>query len=217
MNQDPYGGQFQFPYAVNTHYISGPNQDEAMNLGNQNYMNYMQSKQGGGGDAGSKMAMDRIKAGAGRGAAATAANKAAGAEMAGVANSAVPTATSAGTAAGAEAAAGGSSLTSLLSACCFIFLESYNGQLPWWVRQCRDTLCTPDRVRGYRSMAGWLVPLMRRYAWVKGLVNTLMVAPLTAYGGWLWKVQGYEDGRRFALVVRFWFTIWDIMGKVRHD
>ncbi len=96
--------------------------------------------------------------------------------------------------------------------CCFIFLEAYNGKLPWWVRFCRDAYCTPVRRTGYNRMARWLVPWMRRSGAVSWLVNQLMVLPLTHYGGWRLKVEGYEQGWRNAWITRAWFAIWDRIG-----
>lgn len=99
------------------------------------------------------------------------------------------------------------------NACCFIFLESYNGVLPWYVRVERDRYYQqePAVAAGYKKMAAWLVPLMRRYAVVKHLVNLIMVKPLTLYGGHTHKVNYY--GHIFWPVKKFWFTIWKKEGK----
>lgn len=102
----------------------------------------------------------------------------------------------------------------IANACCFIFLESNNGTLPWWVRKCRDAFYTPTRRKGYVRMSAWLVPLMERSTFIKQLVNDIMVSPMTAYGGWLYSVDGYSHGRVHSGVTKFWFKVWDILGKI---
>src|SRR5574343_1702324 len=81
--------------------------------------------------------------------------------------------------------------------CCFIFMESYNGLLPWWIRRCRDAFYTPTRRLGYTRMSKILVPMMEKSKFIRGLVNELMIAPLSAYGGYLHQVPGYSNGRVF--------------------
>lgn len=97
--------------------------------------------------------------------------------------------------------------------CCFIFLEAYNGVLPFWVRECRDEFYTPRKRSGYVRMSSWLVPAMRRSRTVRILVNVLMVKPLTNWGGFYKKVSGYESYAYLRPVVSFWFRVWDIIGK----
>lgn len=100
--------------------------------------------------------------------------------------------------------------------CCWIFLESYYGNMPWWVRRCRDAFYTPERRQGYKLMAKYLVPLMRKYAFIRMLVNDIIVGPLTIYGGYLYRVEGYEDGRRYEGYTKFWFKTWEILGRLCH-
>lgn len=99
--------------------------------------------------------------------------------------------------------------------CCFIFLEAYNGALPWWVRACRDQYAPEDsdRRRGYVRMSRWLVPAMRVSKVVRFLVNSLMVKPLTKWGGWYKCVPGYDRGWVYHPVVKFWFKLWKLLGK----
>lgn len=94
------------------------------------------------------------------------------------------------------------------SVCCFIFLEATNGKLPWYVRRERDYYYHKDSrlPAGYKRMAAWLVPLMRRSHLVKWLVNTLMVKPLTAVGGYHHCVNNY--GKYLRPVKHIWFYIW---------
>lgn len=98
--------------------------------------------------------------------------------------------------------------------CCFIFMEAYDGLMPWWVRKCRDAFYTKDRRNGYVRCSKWLVPMMEKSSFIRQLVNDLMIAPLTSYGGYLFKVKGYEDGRKYQGYTNFWFKVWDIIGKL---
>jgi len=113
--------------------------------------------------------------------------------------------------ASAQRSFGGSSNTSG-ALCCFIFLESYNGTLPESVRRCRDYyyLTQPEVARGYKSMAKWLVPLMKKYSIVRSLVNLVMVKPITAYGEWL---VGNSEIKGGEMSKKFWFFIWKQLGR----
>lgn len=107
----------------------------------------------------------------------------------------------------------GSNVGAGFNLCCFIFLEALNGELPWFVRRCRDEFCSGSRVRGYRRMSMWLVPAMRVWKAVAKLVNFLMVKPLTSYGGWLYGEKGYRFGFLWFPFVVFWFTLWHYYGQ----
>ena len=103
-----------------------------------------------------------------------------------------------------------------MSVCCFIFMEAYNGELPWFVRASRD-LHAPecsDRREGYISMAKWLVPAMRVSKIARWLTNKLMIQPLSKYGGYEWTEEGYDNGWVYKPVVNFWFTTWKLIGKL---
>lgn len=99
--------------------------------------------------------------------------------------------------------------------CCFIFMEAYNGSMPWFVRDCRDEFAPESsaRRRGYIKMASWLVPLMQRYKTVRKTVNGLMINPLTRWGGYYKKVKGYRTGFIYKPFVRAWFWIWEKTGN----
>jgi len=98
--------------------------------------------------------------------------------------------------------------------CCFIFLEATNGALPWWVRECRDEyyVSQPKVAVGYKRMAKVLVPLMCFSSVVKSIVNATMVTPITKYGGYLKKVEGYEKYGKKVTYKNFWFKVWSIIG-----
>lgn len=102
----------------------------------------------------------------------------------------------------------GSNVGAGISLCCFIFLEALNGELPGFVRRCRDQFCTGPRVRGYRRMSRWLVPAMRVSSRAAKLVNFLMVRPLMQWGGWLYGEAGYKRGWLYFPFVLFWFNLW---------
>lgn len=100
----------------------------------------------------------------------------------------------------------------LSAACCFIFLESYNGQLPWFVRYCRDKFYTPQRRNGYTRLAKFLVPRMQQSQFWRWLVNKTMVIPLTKYGGYYCNVPGFKHGKKYKIVKDVWFKIFEIIG-----
>lgn len=99
-----------------------------------------------------------------------------------------------------------------ITVCCFIFLEAYNGKLPWYVRRCRDQFAAGPRVTGYNRMAARLVPLMRKSKLVSSLVNWLMIKPMTQFGGWLYNEPKHELGFVWAPVTAFWFALWSKLG-----
>lgn len=92
--------------------------------------------------------------------------------------------------------------------CCFIFLEIYNGKLPWYVRICRDYYYKQESAvaTGYRRMAQWLVPLMQQYKPIAALVNFCMVKPISEYGGYIMQVN--KTGWKYKFVKKFWFNVW---------
>ena len=91
--------------------------------------------------------------------------------------------------------------------CCFIVLESYHGTMPSFVRTCRDRYYTvvPKVAEGYKKMAKWLVPLMRKSTIVRSAVWHLMVKPLTDYGAFVTRRTNVKSGRWAR---KFWFTVW---------
>ncbi len=97
--------------------------------------------------------------------------------------------------------------------CCFIFLESYNGKLPWFVRYCRDKFYTMQKRNGYVITSNYLVPLMRKYKLARWLVNSFMVKPLSTYGGYYCGIPGFKHGWVYKPVKEFWFALWNIIGK----
>lgn len=97
--------------------------------------------------------------------------------------------------------------------CCFIFLQALNGELPLSVRLGRIEFGTDQRMRGYKRMSRWLVPLMRRSKAVAHIVNTIMIKPFLRWGGWLYREQGAKPkDARWEPVCRLWFRVWDYLG-----
>lgn len=134
-------------------------------------------------------------------------------------NVGTPTPGSTGASASGASPSGGAGLSSLagmMSMCCFIFMEAYHGDMPWWVRECRDEFAPESTTRreGYIRMASWLVPAMRRSSLVRLLVWHLMISPLTKWGGWYKKVPGYEKCSVLRPIVSFWFSVWELMGEM---
>jgi hypothetical protein len=98
------------------------------------------------------------------------------------------------------------------TSCCFIFLESYHGIMPSFVRQCRDRyyVTFPSVATGYKRMAKWLVPLMKQNKIVRFLVWHLMVKPLTEHGySVIWRNAKYQH----KLTRKFWFSVWNYLGQ----
>lgn len=102
------------------------------------------------------------------------------------------------------------------SVCCWIFLSAHGGELPWYVRYCRDHLGTEETRAGYRRMSAWLVPIMQRSRAARWLVRTIMTEPLAMYGGYLLAVPGCENGRVFRPIKRAWFAIWNRIGRINN-
>ena len=100
-----------------------------------------------------------------------------------------------------------------LPSCCFIFMEAYNGPLPWWIRKARDSQSTPETIAGYKWMARWLVPLMIRSTFIKSLVNELMIMPLSSHAGYLYSVEGYSHGKVYHRYRDFWLGLWKYIGR----
>lgn len=99
----------------------------------------------------------------------------------------------------------------ILGGCCFIFLESLNGSLPWYMEVARREYYTPLRRRGYKWMSNWLVPAMRRKRWVRLLVNGLIVKPFLTVGAWNYGVR--SGGRWLRPYCRTWLAVWGTLGR----
>lgn len=96
-----------------------------------------------------------------------------------------------------------------LSACCFIMIAAIEGkELPWWVRFCRDYYYSkqPEVAKGYKKMAKWLVPLMRKHIALRRIIKYTMYNPISWYGAYL--VGESKWGWVAKPVKNFWFKIW---------
>lgn len=93
------------------------------------------------------------------------------------------------------------------SVCCFIFLQSLNGRLPWYLRVSRDNtyMRNPRVAKGYIRMSRWLVPLMDKSSLISNLVNELMVKPLVEHAAYL--TGEYKATNRVGYA-KFWLCIW---------
>jgi len=96
--------------------------------------------------------------------------------------------------------------------CCFIFMESLNGPLPWYVRKGRDDHQTVNGVAGYRWMSNWLIPLMRKYTLVQKVVNATMVKPIMCYGRYKYCGENPRWGWAFKPVLHAWLGVWKTLG-----
>jgi hypothetical protein len=99
----------------------------------------------------------------------------------------------------------------ILQGCCFNFLEA-EGEVADSVREYRDEHYLGTKVGvGYKRMARWLVPIMRRSMMVKRMVRLLMTRPLRMYADWYY---GLNDWGWIMIPFKWtWVTIWDGMGR----
>ena len=101
--------------------------------------------------------------------------------------------------------------------CCFIFLESLNGKLPWYVRKARDTYVTNNSRKGYNRMSKYIVPLMRKSKVVRWLTNVSIVKPLLVHGRAMYVDTGFFASLKFLLtlpVFLFWRAVWTLIGSI---
>lgn len=97
--------------------------------------------------------------------------------------------------------------------CCFILYASCEGrQLPWTLEIARQEWWTPERRRGYMWMARWLVPAMKRWRWVKAMVNAVLVRPAICYCEWAYGGKPYSV--LASAVSRTWLAVWTVLGKI---
>jgi hypothetical protein len=92
--------------------------------------------------------------------------------------------------------------------CCFIFMEAYYGFMPPSVRRFRDRYyrMKPEIAIGYKKMAKWLVPLMRRSTFVRELTWLVLINPATKY------TVHTKHGLNKTLS-HFWLKFWAWYGK----
>jgi hypothetical protein len=94
--------------------------------------------------------------------------------------------------------------------CCFIFLEAYYGDIPYQVRRARDKAykINPYISIGYKKMASWLVPLMRKYPLVRNGVWFTMIKPITQY------VSEMRVHYKKKVIANFWIKLWSVYGRL---
>jgi len=96
--------------------------------------------------------------------------------------------------------------------CMWIMTYGNGGFMPWFVKPLRDIAYykEPDVQRGYERMANWLVPFMMMSCTIYGLVEELMVKPLTEHCGYITGIRGCKSR---ILYQKFWFGVWKITGR----
>jgi len=101
--------------------------------------------------------------------------------------------------------------------CCFIFLEAYKGEIPWYVRHGRDKYyhLNHDMATGYRRMARWLVPLMQKSYCVRQLVWLLMIVPITNHLAFASRKRKGNRVNRF--ICHAWLRVWCALGKGKDE
>ncbi len=95
--------------------------------------------------------------------------------------------------------------------CCFIFLQAFNGILPWYIDLARRDYYTPKRRAGYKWVSSWLVPRMARSRSWSLLVNFAIIRPFLAYGSWLYGA-GSKSGWVMAPYCKGWLALWNVIG-----
>lgn len=98
------------------------------------------------------------------------------------------------------------------AACCFIMLEARygDGTMDNVVRKYRDEMMTDRNRRGYYKLAEVLVPLMRKSAVFKFIVQKTFADPLVSYGKWHYKEN--KHGWVFAPIKSMWMKVFDVLG-----
>lgn len=100
------------------------------------------------------------------------------------------------------------------SVCCFIFMEAYNGNIPWYVRASRDAHKTDDMTRGYKLCSLFMVPQMKKSGIMRWLINATMIKPLTKHAADFCLVPGSEGlMKKHWLCQKFWPSFWTLLGK----
>jgi hypothetical protein len=97
--------------------------------------------------------------------------------------------------------------------CCFIMLEARygNGVMDSVVRRYRDENMTDHNKRGYYKLAEVLVPLMREYKLVKGLVTFTFASPLVHYAKWHYGQNKW--GWVFKPIKNMWMKVFNVLGS----
>ena len=82
--------------------------------------------------------------------------------------------------------------TKVYKECCFIFIQG-ESELTQFVRNYRDSHYGNDSMvaNGYRWMAGWIVPLMKKYSFIQYGIKYSMTSPLSRYVEWYYKNNNY--------------------------
>ena len=96
--------------------------------------------------------------------------------------------------------------------CCFIFNEGE--RLTEAVKRYRDKYFPPDSYvsKGYKIMAKWLVPWMRKSRFVKRVVQKIMLNPLSSFAEAVEAKS--QKGWFYAPIGIFWCSTWDQMGRL---
>lgn len=96
--------------------------------------------------------------------------------------------------------------------CCFIFIQG-EGLLTQYARNYRDTYYgnLGTVAEGYRWMAKWLVPLMKKYTLIQNSVKYLMTTPLSRFFEWHYKVNKYGF---IFWPFKLWIMIWRMIGVI---
>jgi hypothetical protein len=97
--------------------------------------------------------------------------------------------------------------------CCFIFIEGE--RFTDAVRQFRDAHFGPNSYvsKGYKLMAKWLVPWMKKSKIVKKMVQRVMLDPLLRVA--IWTEKKSKTGCFYIPVGLFWCFVWGHSARLR--
>ena len=100
-----------------------------------------------------------------------------------------------------------------LPSCCWTFAEAYYGwdNIPDAVKVSRDLHYNARRREGYRMMSRFVVPRMQKSKLWRGVVNTLLIKPMTAHAEWY--VNGKGLGWIFTPLQKFYLAVWEYYGE----
>lgn len=100
-----------------------------------------------------------------------------------------------------------------LPSCCWTFAEAYYGwdNIPDAVKVSRDLHYNARRREGYRMMSRFVVPRMQKSKLWRGVVNTLLIKPMTSHAEWY--VNGKGLGWIFTPLQKFYLAVWEYYGE----
>lgn len=97
---------------------------------------------------------------------------------------------------------------------CYILREANDGELEMSMRKFRDSHFTPLGFvdNGYKWMATWIVPLMKRHKWTKRVIRSIMLNPLLRVSRWMEDED--KNGYLYIPFAYMWIGVWTVLGHL---